>query len=83
MPIGAPLSRRVRSLLLVISNAALPLAGVRACSRPARTAFESVSRLIPSRSATSGVCSPSSNSCCACSSTEGVSTAAPRVFLGA
>jgi hypothetical protein len=73
----------VRSLLLVISNAALPLAGVRACSRPARTAFDSVSRLIRSRLATSGLGSPSSNRRCACSSTAAVSTAAPRVFLGA
>jgi hypothetical protein len=36
MPIGAPLSRRVRSLLLVMSSAALPLSRARACHKLSR-----------------------------------------------
>jgi len=52
------------------------------CKRPAPTALRRVSRLMPSRSATSGVSKPSSNSCWACSNTTGVNTAGPRRLRG-
>lgn len=53
---GEPIRR-----LPAMRQQALLLTRARTCSRPARTAFDSVSRLIPSRSATSATRNSSSN----------------------